>query len=82
MYRRESEKALKIADEIIKNTYRTLMTRGTKGCYIYCEDKALAEHIKIRIMNMDRTFRYDEPGEESLGEVLKVAESDEEVKYE
>ena len=82
MYKREPEKALKIADEIIKNTYRTLMTRGTKGCYIYCEDKALAEHIKIRIMNMDRTFRYDEPGEESLGEVLKVAESDEEVKYE
>lgn len=24
---------------IIKNTYRTLMTRGMKGCYIYCVDK-------------------------------------------
>ncbi|MCS4228901.1 DUF2075 domain-containing protein [Sphingobacterium sp. BIGb0165] len=23
---------------IIKNTYRTLMTRGMKGCYIYCAD--------------------------------------------
>ena len=23
---------------IIKNTYRTLMTRGMKGCYIYCTD--------------------------------------------
>lgn len=27
------------ADTIIKNTYRTLMTRGMKGCYIYCTDK-------------------------------------------
>lgn len=26
------------ADLIIKNTYRTLMTRGAKGCFIYCTD--------------------------------------------
>lgn len=26
------------ADLIIKNTYRTLMTRGIKGCYLYCTD--------------------------------------------
>ena len=25
-------------DSIIRNTYRTLMTRGQKGCYIYCVD--------------------------------------------
>lgn len=30
--------ALNRADEIIKNTYRTLMTRGQKGCYIYSPD--------------------------------------------
>lgn len=30
--------AAKVADEIIKNTYRTLMTRGQKGCYIFCTD--------------------------------------------
>jgi len=34
------------ADEIIRNTYRTLMTRGMKGCYIYCTDKKLAEYIR------------------------------------
>ena len=33
------------ADEIIKNTYRTLMTRGMKGCYVYFCDKALAEYF-------------------------------------
>ena len=39
----------KISDEIIKNTYRTLMTRGMKGCYVYCTDKELAEYLKNRL---------------------------------
>jgi hypothetical protein len=43
------EKADKIADEIIKNTYRTLMTRGQKGCYIFCCDSGLQSYIKSRI---------------------------------
>lgn len=34
------------AERLIKNTYKTLLTRGQKGCFIYCEDKALAEYIK------------------------------------
>lgn len=38
--------ALIDADQIIKNTYRTLMTRGMKGCYIYCVDKALNDYFK------------------------------------
>jgi DUF2075 family protein len=41
--------AQKIGDKIIRNTYRTLMTRGQKGCYIYCEDKALSEYIKEKL---------------------------------
>lgn len=32
------EKTLALTDSIIKNTYRTLMTRGMKGCYIYSVD--------------------------------------------
>ncbi len=31
---------------IIKNTYRTLMTRGMKGCYVYCTNKELQEYFK------------------------------------
>lgn len=42
----DRDKANKIADEIIKNTYRTLMTRGMKGCYVYCTNKALAQYLK------------------------------------
>ena len=43
------EVANKIADNIIKNTYRTLMTRGMKGCYVYCTNKELAEYLKDNI---------------------------------
>ena len=46
LYKEDPEFALKEADEIIKNTYRTLMTRGMKGCYIYCTDKNLANYLK------------------------------------
>lgn len=45
------EKANQIAEEIIKNTYRTLMTRGMKGCYVYCTDKKLADYLKERLQN-------------------------------
>lgn len=31
--------AKKRADEIIKNTYRVLMTRGQKGCFVWCIDE-------------------------------------------
>ena len=49
MIKQNPEKAENVADEIIKNTYRTLMTRGQKGCYIYCVDKNLANYLKDRI---------------------------------
>ena len=37
------------ADLIIKNTYRTLMTRGMKGCYIFCTNKELSDYIKSKL---------------------------------
>ena len=46
LYRENPENAKEIADEIIKNTYRTLMTRGMKGCYVYCTDPKLADHLR------------------------------------
>ncbi|MCC7004365.1 DUF2075 domain-containing protein, partial [Candidatus Nomurabacteria bacterium] len=38
-------------DAIIKNTYRTLMTRGMKGCYVYCTDKETADYFKNMLKN-------------------------------
>jgi DUF2075 family protein len=37
------------ADKIIRNTYRTLMTRGMKGCYIYCTDPEVALYFRQRM---------------------------------
>jgi uncharacterized protein len=34
------------ADELIRNTYRTLMSRGMKGCYVYFTDKAASDYFK------------------------------------
>ncbi len=38
--------AKRVADTLIKNTYRTLMTRGVKGCYVYCTNKELQEYMR------------------------------------
>jgi DUF2075 family protein len=35
--------------ELIKNTYRVLLSRGMKGCYIYFEDKDTERFFKSRI---------------------------------
>jgi DUF2075 family protein len=36
-------------DAIIKNTYRTLMTRGMKGCYVYFTDKETESYFRSRL---------------------------------
>ncbi|HEX6916326.1 MAG TPA: DUF2075 domain-containing protein [Chitinophagaceae bacterium] len=38
---------------IIKNTYRTLMTRGMKGCYVYFTDKETEEFFSTAAGMMD-----------------------------
>lgn len=35
-----------LADRLIRNTYKTLLSRGQKGCFIYCEDISLLNHFK------------------------------------
>ena len=50
----DPEKANRLADEIIKNTYRTLMTRGMKGCYVYCTDSELTAYLKERLKIEDK----------------------------
>jgi DUF2075 family protein len=43
-------KAAAEADRIIKNTYRTLLTRGLRGCYVFCVDAELAAHLRSRLV--------------------------------
>ena len=49
LHKKDPAKALEIADKIIKNTYRTLLTRGMKSCYVYFDDDETREYFKSRI---------------------------------
>lgn len=51
MEKDDPERAHHLADEIIKNTYRTLMTRGMKGCYVYATDPGLQDYLKKRVQS-------------------------------
>lgn len=37
------------ADELIRNTYRTLMTRGMKGCYVYFTNDETRKYFEARM---------------------------------
>ena len=42
-----------LARRLILNTYKTLLTRGQKGCFVYCEDEALREYFKRMVTATD-----------------------------
>lgn len=63
--RESPDKANKIANTLIRNTYRTLMTRGMKGCYIYCTDPETRQYFKEKLIKSSKQdIQYGaEPGE-------------------
>jgi len=48
----DPERAGEKTDAIIKNTYRTLMTRGMRGCYVYFTDRETADFFRSRLTGM------------------------------
>ena len=82
------------ADQIIKNTYRTLMTRGQKGCYIYCVDPEtnayFVEMAKVVIDESEQLLEAvvtqaqieESRSEQYPGLTLKLLKSDEVIPYE
>ncbi|MCM1053508.1 MAG: DUF2075 domain-containing protein [Ruminococcus sp.] len=51
LIKKDKEYYENLADTIIRNTYRVLLTRGIKGCYIYACDKNLQKHLKKIVDN-------------------------------
>ena len=51
MFAKDPEATKVLADRIIKNTYKVLMTRGMKGCYVFCTDDELRNYLKSKIGN-------------------------------
>jgi uncharacterized protein len=37
-------------DRLIRNTYRTLLTRGMKGCYVFCVDSATRNYFRTSLI--------------------------------
>lgn len=48
MSKEQPAEATRLADMIIKNTYRTLMSRGMRGCYVYATDAKLSGYLRAR----------------------------------
>ena len=72
--RTDPDEAARIGDAIVRNTYRTLLTRGMKGCRVFCTDRRLAEYLKQR-RSADDLFTLTYP--EAARSYLEVAEREE-----
>lgn len=54
---RTPAQAAQLAEEIIKNTYRTLLTRGMKGYYVYFCDKSLENYFRQQLKTPEEESR-------------------------
>lgn len=82
LLKQEPAHARKLADQIIKNTYRTLMTRGQKGCYVYATDPETREYFAA-FAHESAGHGEDAAPEEALdGLHLPIVTRDEAVPFE
>lgn len=78
----DSRSAQKKADTIIKNTYRTLMTRGMKGCYVYFVDKETEQYFKSRMGVVEGGSHSKQPEHDLRGlRIINSSEISEKEKY-
>ena len=49
MIKRSPQEARQRVDRIIRNTYKTLMTRGMKGCYVYFYDDETRKFFEKKV---------------------------------
>lgn len=50
--RQNRQEATMTFDDYVRNIYRVLMSRGMKGCYVYCVDKSLHKYLNDLIVEM------------------------------
>jgi len=65
------------ADRIIKNTYRTLLTRGLRGCYVFCVDPELAAYLRAHVESrapatVDGSDWRSGPSDSASGDVVPL----------
>jgi len=49
MLKEDPDRARSLGRAIVLNTYRTLMSRGMRGCYLYCTDEETRAWFRERI---------------------------------
>lgn len=63
--RKDAAAARAAADRVIKNTYRTLMTRGQKGCFVFSVDSETNDWLRSRAtQDPERTVSLAKAAEE------------------
>ncbi|MGH0031105.1 MAG: DNA/RNA helicase domain-containing protein [Myxococcota bacterium] len=77
--RQDAAEAERVADRVIKNTYRTLMTRGQKGCFVYCTDPETLEYF--RAFASGATTTVPEPKDRYDGLHLELVDTSEVEPY-
>lgn len=79
LLRKDPNSAKQKADAIIRNTYRTLMTRGMKGCYIYCTDKKTNDWFKKA---MGRAAKEYEETVATAQQAIEIDQASNDSRYE
>lgn len=80
LLKEKPSEAVKVADDIVKNTYRTLMTRGQKGCYLFCTDPETNEYFSA-LIDQARQVREITLEEKYPGLNLRILPKDEVIPY-
>jgi hypothetical protein len=81
-YKDNPDEASRKAGSIIKNTYRTLMTRGLKGCYVYFVDKETEAFFKVNLGAKAGDLKFSDIIKDEKSEVNKIiSELPEELKF-
>jgi uncharacterized protein len=80
MLQADPDRARALADRVVKNTYRTLLTRGQKGCFVYCVDPETNSYFKR--CGGKRVITPRPEGQRYPGLTLRILGSDEIRPYE
>jgi len=56
--------------DLLKNTYRVLLSRGLKGCYVYCQDSETAKFLLSRTEGLSMDFPLAQPVLTPIASVL------------
>ncbi len=59
LFNENADLAKQKAEKIIKNTYRTLMSRGQKGCYLFCTDPETNAYFKSLLKQTEQEKERD-----------------------